>query len=154
MPLKWIPRSKSGASKSRPRWAAHTRIGNVWEYPPPGGEGEGCAHTCVTCMTFCGDLKPDNDRAKTGAHENGCFAHFFEIRSAFVRWATRSSLWKSSEKTWTFSDIINLCTLVSPSRYKPSQAILFTPLFTASLNATCSVFTFVLFQAWLMKHRN
>jgi len=24
-------RSKSGASKSRPRWAAHTRIGNVWE---------------------------------------------------------------------------------------------------------------------------
>ena len=35
MPLKWIPRSKPGASKSRPRWAAHTRIGNVWEYPPP-----------------------------------------------------------------------------------------------------------------------
>ena len=33
-PLKWIPRSKSGALKSRPRWAAHTRIGNVWEYPP------------------------------------------------------------------------------------------------------------------------
>ena len=33
-PLKWIPRSKSGASKSRPRWAAHTRIGNVWEYQP------------------------------------------------------------------------------------------------------------------------
>ena len=28
-----IPRSKSGASKSRPHWAAHTRIGNVWEYP-------------------------------------------------------------------------------------------------------------------------
>ena len=37
MPLKWIPHSKSGASKSRPRWAAHTRIGNVWEYPPPRG---------------------------------------------------------------------------------------------------------------------
>ena len=35
MPLKWIPCSKSGASKSRPRWAAHTCIGNVWEYPPP-----------------------------------------------------------------------------------------------------------------------
>ena len=40
-----IPRSKSGASKSRPRWAAHTRIGNVWEYPPPcllvqGGEAK------------------------------------------------------------------------------------------------------------------
>ena len=35
--MKWIPRSKSGASKSRPRWAAHTRIGNVWEYPPPRG---------------------------------------------------------------------------------------------------------------------
>ena len=34
--LKWIPRSKSGASKSRPRWAAHTRIGNVWSTPPPG----------------------------------------------------------------------------------------------------------------------
>ena len=33
--MKWIPRSKSGASKPRPRWAAHTRIGNVWEYPPP-----------------------------------------------------------------------------------------------------------------------
>ena len=32
--MKWIPRSKSGASKSRPRWAAHTHIGNVWEYPP------------------------------------------------------------------------------------------------------------------------
>ena len=25
-PLKWIPCSKSGASNSRPRWAAHTRI--------------------------------------------------------------------------------------------------------------------------------
>ena len=37
MPLKWIPCSKSGASKSRTRWAAHTRIGNVWEYPPPPG---------------------------------------------------------------------------------------------------------------------
>ena len=37
LPLKWIPLSKSGASKSRLRWAAHTRIGNVWEYPPPGG---------------------------------------------------------------------------------------------------------------------
>ena len=36
-PLKWISRSKSGASKSQPRWAAHTRIGNVWKYPPPGG---------------------------------------------------------------------------------------------------------------------
>ena len=40
-----IPRSKSGACKSRPRWAAHTRIGNVWEYPPPcllvqGGEAK------------------------------------------------------------------------------------------------------------------
>ena len=34
---KWIPRSKSGASKSRPRWAAHTRIGSVWEYPPSPG---------------------------------------------------------------------------------------------------------------------
>ena len=31
-----IPSSKSGASTSRPRWAAHTRIGNVWDYPPPG----------------------------------------------------------------------------------------------------------------------
>ena len=38
--MKWIARSKSGASKSRPRWAAHTRIGNVWEYPPrPRGLG-------------------------------------------------------------------------------------------------------------------
>ena len=38
MPLKWIPRSKSGASKSRRRWAAHSGIGNVWEYPlPPQG---------------------------------------------------------------------------------------------------------------------
>ena len=34
-PLKWIPRSKSGALKSRSLWAAHTRLGNVWEYPPP-----------------------------------------------------------------------------------------------------------------------
>ena len=33
--MKWIPRSKSGASKSRARWAAHIRIGNVWEYPQP-----------------------------------------------------------------------------------------------------------------------
>ena len=40
MPLKWIPRSKSGASKlSRPCWAAHARRGNVWEYPLPGGGG-------------------------------------------------------------------------------------------------------------------
>ena len=37
MPLKCIPRSKSGASKSLPRWAAHTRIGSLWEYPPPRG---------------------------------------------------------------------------------------------------------------------
>ena len=34
-PLKWIPRSKPGASKSRSRWTAHTRRGNVWEYPLP-----------------------------------------------------------------------------------------------------------------------
>ena len=38
-PLKWIPRSKSGASKSRPRWTAHTRIGYVWECPPPPSPG-------------------------------------------------------------------------------------------------------------------
>ena len=41
-PLKLISRSKSGASKSRPRWAAYIRIGNVWEYPhhppPPGNK--------------------------------------------------------------------------------------------------------------------
>ena len=37
MPLKWIPRAKSGASKSRPHWVAHTRIGNIWGYPPPLG---------------------------------------------------------------------------------------------------------------------
>ena len=37
--LKWIPRSKSGASKSRPHWAAHTHIGNVWEYSPPPAPG-------------------------------------------------------------------------------------------------------------------
>ena len=36
MPLKWIPCSKSGASKSQPRWVAHTCIGNVWKYPPWG----------------------------------------------------------------------------------------------------------------------
>ena len=36
--MKWIPRSKSGASKSQPRWAAHTRIGYVWEYPLPPGQ--------------------------------------------------------------------------------------------------------------------
>ena len=36
---KWIPRSKSGAPKSRPRWASHTRIGIVWEYSPRGGGG-------------------------------------------------------------------------------------------------------------------
>ena len=36
-PVKWIPLSKPGALKSRPRWGAHTRIGNVWEYPPPPG---------------------------------------------------------------------------------------------------------------------
>ena len=36
-PLKWIPHSKSGASKSPPSWAAHAHIGNVWEYPPPRG---------------------------------------------------------------------------------------------------------------------
>ena len=34
-PLKWTPRPKSEASKSQPRWVAHTRIGNLWEYPPP-----------------------------------------------------------------------------------------------------------------------
>ena len=42
-PVKWIPRSKSGASKSRPRWAVHTCIGNVWELgvpPPPGAAGQ------------------------------------------------------------------------------------------------------------------
>ena len=37
MPLKCVPRSKSGASKSRPRWEAHTRKGKVWEYPHPRG---------------------------------------------------------------------------------------------------------------------
>ena len=64
MPLKWIPRSKPGASKSRPRWAAHTRIGNVWEYPPPprvmhlyitlkvhsGGKGIQISFTVAICV--------------------------------------------------------------------------------------------------------
>ena len=36
MPLKWIPLSKPGALKSRPHWAAHTHIGNVWENPGLG----------------------------------------------------------------------------------------------------------------------
>ena len=48
--LKWIPRSKSGASKPRPLWAAHTRIGNVWEYPPPPGLGvvaSACAYLYI-----------------------------------------------------------------------------------------------------------
>ena len=49
MPLKCIPRSKSGASKSPPRWAAHTRIGSLWEYPPPSG----VTHTdCVGLRSF------------------------------------------------------------------------------------------------------
>lgn len=39
--LKWIPRSKSGAPKSRPRWMAHTRIEMVWDYTPPRGVGGG-----------------------------------------------------------------------------------------------------------------
>ena len=52
MPLKWIPRSKSGASKSRPRWAAHTRIANVWEYPPPPGAEDGGAE-CVVKFVLC-----------------------------------------------------------------------------------------------------
>ena len=50
--MKWIPRSKSGASKSRPRWAAHTRIGNVWEYPPapPGLNIRLCVFHLVQCQ--------------------------------------------------------------------------------------------------------
>ena len=43
-PLKWIPHSKSGASKPRPCWVAHTRIGPVWELGGGGGGGGG-AHT-------------------------------------------------------------------------------------------------------------
>ena len=35
--LKWIPRSKLGTPKPRPRWAAHTRIGTVWEQHPRNG---------------------------------------------------------------------------------------------------------------------
>ena len=47
-PLKWIPRSKSRASKSRPRWAAHTHRGNVWEYlPPPPGQRTLWSITCI-----------------------------------------------------------------------------------------------------------
>ena len=37
----WNGYPVAGASKSRPHWAADTRIGNVWEYhlpPPPGSE--------------------------------------------------------------------------------------------------------------------
>ena len=34
LPGNGYPRSKSVASKTRPRWAAHTRIGNLWECPP------------------------------------------------------------------------------------------------------------------------
>ena len=38
-----VPRCKSGASKSRPCWAVHARIGNVWEYPPlPGVDTSFC----------------------------------------------------------------------------------------------------------------
>ena len=57
MPLKWIPRSKSRASKSRPRWAAHTHIGNVWEYPPPPRSGSSFINraniTFWVCNTNC-----------------------------------------------------------------------------------------------------
>ena len=44
-----IPRSKSGASKSRPRWASHTRIGNVWEYPPPPAKCYNANNIFVLC---------------------------------------------------------------------------------------------------------
>ena len=52
MPLKWIPRSKSGASKSRPRWVTHTRIGYVWEYPPPGHNISLSPFVCVAIVVI------------------------------------------------------------------------------------------------------
>ena len=50
--LKWIPRSKPGASKSRPLWAAHTRIGNVWEYPPRDNSKATGAHYAFEKLMF------------------------------------------------------------------------------------------------------
>ena len=44
MPLKWIPRSKSGASKSRPRWVAHT--------PPAGHNISLSPFVCVAIVVI------------------------------------------------------------------------------------------------------
>ena len=52
MPLKWIPRSKSGASKSRPRWVTHTCIGNVWEYPPEPPPGHNISLSPFVCVAI------------------------------------------------------------------------------------------------------
>ena len=65
------PRSKSGDSKPGPRWAAHTRIGNVWEYPPPR------VQTDTSCRPFIGllklarvaDVKRESGRGNLGARE-------------------------------------------------------------------------------------
>ena len=61
MPLEWIPRSKSGASKSRTRWAAHTRIGNMGVPPPPPDTlVTGHAHYILAvCLQFLLELDSD-----------------------------------------------------------------------------------------------
>ena len=66
-PLKWIPCSKSGASKSRPCWAAHTRIGNVWEYPPPPKFRSICMRktTFAIHSRFYSFLNPGNSQLVT-----------------------------------------------------------------------------------------
>ena len=76
MPLKWIPCSKSGASKSRPLWAAHTRIGNVWEYPPgrpltpPKGRENHCFVTDSRLVSG-GNKKPAKQSGQDKAKEVG-----------------------------------------------------------------------------------
>ena len=63
-PLKWISRSKSGASKSQPRWAAHTRIGNVWECPPR------VHHATIYLSTRCGNHRITHFRGTDNAINN------------------------------------------------------------------------------------
>ena len=74
-----------GASKSRPRCAAHTRIGNVWEYPPPLPPG------VVPLSAFLSIMFLSRDNCVSHCSSPGVRLGF-----GFVNWISASSNFTSS----------------------------------------------------------
>ena len=150
MPLKWIPRSKF-----------KTPLGGTYPYrkcmgappPPPPGGGRGL---CTHVRDMHDALRRPETRQRSS--KNRCsWKWLFRVflRNPICVCEVSNSFF-SLKKFWGDLNLIRHHQSLHFSFAVTLQTLAchITPMFTASLNATCSVFTFVLFQVWLMKHRN